>query len=281
MALRLRKKKDERSTSELQSVLQASELPTFPIVVIRTLEALRDPDSSAADVAAALSVDPGLTVELLKLVNSAGYSPSRPVTSVDQAVAVAGFGAIESMVLSVGVGRVMPRGEIEGMDHSRFWQAAGRRATTARAFAVELHPATISLSFTAGLLQDMAVPFLAANRPDYAPLLQAWNDEGEDLHALEQSAFGWNHATLGEALCIEWGLPESLAEAIGGHHDRDQARSPVAVQLASPLREIEMASVTEAIVARATEEFGLEADRVVAIIEQAEADAVEVANLFL
>ena len=145
MVLRLRKKKVDHRR-ELQAILGGLEIPTFPVWSCERIQTLREPESSAADVAAVLSTDPGLTVRLLKLVNSAGYSPSRPVNNVDQAVAVAGYGTVESLVLSVGVTSALPHRKIDGFDHGRFWRTASLRATLARKLAINQHPATAGLS---------------------------------------------------------------------------------------------------------------------------------------
>ena len=281
VSLKRRKKEAADPTAELRTVLGNAELPSFSAVVLGTLDALRNPDSSAADVASVLAADPGLTVRLLKLVNSAAFSPSRPVNSVDQAVAVAGFGAIESMVLSVGVSRALPSGPIAGFDHNRFWRAASRRATLARAFATELHPPTASLSFTAGLLQDLAVPLLASAREDYRPLLDEWHGGGADLHQLEQQTFDWTHCRVASWLCACWELPDSLEEAISGHHLGDGSGIPPGVLLAAPLREIAPASIRELVITRAAEYYGVDADRTVAILDRAESEAAAVARLFV
>ncbi|MGH1488811.1 MAG: HDOD domain-containing protein [Acidimicrobiales bacterium] len=280
LKLRRNSKKEPNPADELREVLGEAQVPTFPTPVIRSLEALRNPDSAAGDVAEALAMDPGLTVKLLRLVNSAGFSQARPVNSVDQAVAVAGFGAVESLVLSVGVNAVLPKTQVEGYDQANFWRAASRRATIARAFADELHPATSSLSFTAGLLQDMAIPLLAVARDDYAPLLVEWHNGGEDLHQLEVETFQWAHSDVAQWLCVEWDLPVALAEAIKGHHADDES-APPAVQLAAPFREEDRPDILDEVVTRANEEFGINSDRAVSMIEDAEAAAEDLSNLFV
>lgn len=283
MALKFRRNKSSDSGSALRSVLGPDvELPTFPSTVIKALETLREPDSSAMDVAAVVGTDPGLTVRLLKLVNSAGFSPARPVTGVDQAVAVAGFGAVESLVLSVGVSSALPKNEVEGFDQVRFWRAASRRATIARAFAGELHPVSASLCFTAGLLQDMALPLLALARPDYRPLLLEWHAGGQDLHELERSAFTWSHGQVAQWLSEQWELPEALVAAIGGHHGSlEENAVPPAVLLAAPFREVDLPDARESIVTVASSGYGMSADEVVDLLAEAEAEAIEVAQLFI
>jgi hypothetical protein len=50
--------------------------------------------------------------------------------------------------------------------------------------------------------------------------------------------------------------------------------------LAAPFREEERPDILDEVVGRANEEFGINADRAVTMIEDAEAAAEEVANLF-
>lgn len=276
--LRLRKNKHGKVEADLRSVLGHFELPTFPKVVLDTLDAIRHPHATAAAIAAPMSADPGLTVRLLSLVNSPAYGPSRPITSVEQAVAMAGVANVESIVLAVGVAVASPSQNVEGLDHDRYWRAAARRAAIARAFAQELHPQSAGLAFTAGLLQDMAIPFLAVARSDYRPLLTEWHGGGDDLHELEASEFGWTHGEVAKWLCAEWKLPEELSIAIAGHHDESAIPG---VRLAAPFRELDIADDRELVIAQATADYGMAADDVAHLISVAESDAVEVAQLLL
>ncbi len=282
MALRFRKKQDEASTDgPLDDIFGEVELPSFPGVILDALQTIRDPEVSAGEVARAIEADPGVTIRLLRLVNSAAFAPSRPVTTVSQAVAIAGLETVESMLLAVGVNVALPNVDVEGLDQKRFWRAAARRGSIARTFAAELHPATAGESFTAGLLQDMAVPLLAVNRHDYRPLLLEWHGGGEDLHSLEESSFGWTHDGVAAMLCAKWDLPPNLRDAIGGHHGSPDFDAPAAVELSAPFREVEVDGVREQVVTTAQERFGLAPDHTIELIERAERDAGDVAALFL
>ncbi len=276
--MRLRKKRSN-SEDNLAKVLDVSDLPSFPAVVVQTLELLRDPDSSASTIADSLSIDPGLTVKLLKLVNSAAFSPGRPINSVEHAVAIAGFGAVETLVLSVAVSRALPAGQSPGFDNSRYWRTASRRAALARTFAGELHPASTSLSFTGGLLQDMAVPLLAASRPDYGPVLERWHAGEGALHELEHEAFGWTHCKVGAWLCELWELPKALSDAVEGHHLAIEAEVPTSVRLAGLVREVDPPSSRDLILEQA-EGLGLDPARAAELIDRADEDSTELASLF-
>ena len=278
MALGFKKKRSD--AIDLRDVVGDTELASFPSVILEALSTIRRPDASAREVAGVLRADPGATLRLLKLVNSAVYAPVRPITTVDQAVAIAGLGAVESMLLAVGVNVALPKDSVEGLDQQRFWSAAARRGAIAKTFAHELHPATAGHCFTAALLEDMAVPLIAVSRADYRPLLVEWHGGGEDLHRLEASEFGWSHDRVGELLCSAWELPEDLARTIGGHHGNGDHEVPPAIELAAPFREVDNGEVIDLVVSTASDDHGLTPEHTLSLIDRAEDEAKHLALLF-
>ncbi len=280
-----RKNKDPRA--ELRGVLGEYELPTFSGVVMQTLEMLRDPSATPASIAAVLSADPGLSVRVLKTVNSAAYSLRHTIVSLDKAVALLGMSAVESLILSVAVSSALPSGATQGFEATRFWRASARRAATARALATRLHPATAAASFTAALLQDMAVPVLATERSaTYGPLLEHWHNSEDDLAALEQAEFGWNHPEVATWMCSEWTLPEEMGASVGAHHGvhNDGNRDldcPPAVALVSAIRETDDPKAMEQLVEAVRGECGLPADDIVELLELSFDSADDLAHLFV
>lgn len=254
-------KKDPKKA--LQGLLGEYSLPSFSSVVLDALEKLRDPEATPATIGETLSADPGLSVRLLSTVNSAAYALRREVRSVEHAIALLGIPTVESLVLSAAVSESIPSQAQPGYENRRFWRAATRRAATARALAGVLHPASASESFTAGLLQDMAVPFLATGLSrEYGPVLEAWHTGSESLADLEEQKFGWDHAEIGNWLGLSWNLPESLATAIGRHHrelsqNSEEPRCTPAVYLVSFIGETEENLGVEQLMETANEAYGL------------------------
>jgi HD-like signal output (HDOD) protein len=205
--------------AQLKKTLQGYELPSFPTVIIEILQKIRSPESSAADIAKSLSLDPALSVRLLSIANSAAFSPIKKIENLTQAIALVGFSQLESLVLSAGVARGMPKQECRWYDPEVFWLASAKRAMLAHDLARVMCPAKESECFTAAFLQDMALPFLACHRSDvYDPILKQWHLEGSDLAALEHDVVDWDHAEVATWICSEWGLPENIALAIKTHH---------------------------------------------------------------
>ena len=224
---------------QLRKVLGEFELPAFPAIAQEVLAVMREDDVPGAMIAECLGRDPGLSVSVLRTVNSAAFACHRRVDNLTQAVAMIGMSALESLVLSAAVSRTVPKPSAT-FDANRFWHACARRAVTARAIGRELHPATAAQSYTAALLQDMALPFLATQRADtYGPLLEHWRNSGGDLSTLERQLLDWDHAEVASWICDAWEFPETLAVAIAGHHGADIADAvvPDAVRLVSLIGE--------------------------------------------
>jgi len=276
-----RKKQDPRA--ELTKALGGAELPTFPAILMQVLESLRDEKASLSKIADLVSADPGLSVKVLRTVNCAAYGLRRRVDNIAHAVNLLGRGRLESIVLAMAVNDSMPSTPVPGFKPRRFWRAAARRASAAQALAEVLDPKSRAVSFTAALLQDMAVPLLAHNRGGYAPVLEQWRQDGGSLEDMERSEFGWDHAEVATWISAEWEFPEPLAAAIGGHHgaDEPELKSPAPVQLVALMGEEDDRRLDiEPMVETARDRFGAPPDRVVAAVELGLERYEDVARLF-
>ena len=164
----------------------------------------------------------------------------------------------------------------------QFWISAARRASLARVLANHLHPATQVESFSAGLLQDMALPVLITIKPkEYRVIMRRWKiEKGSWLNALEREILGYDHSTIGALMAEEWGLPEYLIIAISGHHDLDgESQVEPAIKLVSYIRGSDEEDATDIIVNLCIEEFGMEQDTTMEMINKAFEDAKELAKM--
>lgn len=277
-----RKKVDPRK--ELADALGGASLPSFPAIQMQVLQAIRKDVAPLSRVGDMVMQDPGLSTKVLSTVNCAGFGLKRRVDSVAHAASLLGAARLESVVLAVAVAECLPGRSSQGFQPRRFWRAAARRATTALALADLLHPASRSVAFTAGLLQDMAVPLLATHRSDqYGPLLEAWLADGGSLEALERSELGWDHAQVALWVSSAWSFPEGLGYAIGGHHGAEdpELQSPLPVRLVGLLGEAADDKLDlEPLVETARSTHDVSADRVVQAVRAGFENSAEVAALF-
>jgi HD-like signal output (HDOD) protein len=283
--LNIFKKKQIDPKEQMKAVLGEYQLQSFPVIVMNALEKVRDADASNPEISDLVATDPGLSVRLLTTVNSAAYALRHKVSNVDHAVSLMGRGELESVLISMAVHEVMPADNIPGFDAHRFWGAAARRAALARGLADLIDPSSRSESFTAALLQDMAIPILAQQRAeDYGPVLERWHANGADLATLEREAFGWDHATVAMWMCDDWGFPDRIAEAIGAHHgtDDNELVALPAVSLVSVLREQDDAtSGVEQLIENACENYNLPEEQVIELVDSSFAAAEDISRMFV
>jgi HD-like signal output (HDOD) protein len=264
-------KKKVDPKKKLQQILKGYTLPSFPAVVMQILQKIRSPYSSASDIAQSLSLDPGLSVKLLSIANSAAFSPTKKVENLTQAIALVGLSQLESLVLGVGVAKGIPKQTCQWHDPSEFWLTSARRAMLADELAKILCPAKESECFTAAFLQDMALPFLACHRSeDYAPVFKTWHLEGGDLARLERNVVEWDHAEVAAWICSEWELPENIALAINNHHNPeldDDDDTLIPVRLVSILRENEENNGLDEMIETADSAYNISAEKMESLIE--------------
>jgi HD-like signal output (HDOD) protein len=274
-----RKKVDPQQ--RLREVLGDEALPSFPAVVLNALQRVREPDCDLSEVANVVANDPGLSVQVLRTVNSAALALRHRVRSVHHAVSLLGRGELESILISIGVRATLPRESTRGYETARFWITSARRAAAASALAEMISPKTRSESFTASLLQDMAIPLLAHRQGgEYGVMLEDWHYGTRDLAVLERENFGWDHAEVGSWMCTEWKFPDQLGAAIRLHHGRETETLP-AVHLVAVLREVDDRLGVERLIERAHEQFGLNKDDTAGLVEASLQEAEEISSLFL
>lgn len=271
MGLLRRKRQDSASFDE---VFDGLELPSFPHVPSNALELLGDPDVDLREVADIIVADPGVTATILRRVNSVAFGARRSVDSVHQAVGLLSISEMEGMLISAGVRGVLPASSGNGHDPRRFWSAAARRAAIAGVMAARVLPSQRSQVFTAALLQDMAIPFLAAERQGYGQLIESWRDGRADLPTLEYDSFGSDHATLAAQMCAKWDFPPSLSEAIAAHHDHHfEVERPAIVQLVALLRDTDDLEDRDQLVDAAVETLQMPASAVRQLVQDGEQQA--------
>ena len=272
-----RKRSNDTSLDVIAGVLDGYELPSFSQVVVTALDELADPDVSLGNVAAILQNDPGLSVHLLRLANSASMGLRSSVDSLDRAVAMLGRNQIESILIGRAVtNSISPASPL--IDERRFWVTAATRAVVAAHLAAVLDPARRSEHFTAALLQDMALPVLADHVEGYDTVLAGWYDGTiEDLDRAETDAFGWDHGAVAAYMCQTWGFPENLVASVKTHHTADDA-SPA--HLAGGWHEVDEARGPRLLADRAAS-IGLSDEQITELLDHALSQVHEVAELFV
>lgn len=208
----------ERPGSLVQELLlELEQLPPARGTALGVVQLIDDPDSSAADVAAAVSVDPALTARMMRMANSAYYGLSGRIGSASFAVTVVGFQTVRSLAAMAAAG-VAADTDLP----PRFW-ARGAATASGSVLLARRTGADVSRAFCVGILHDLGTALLwRCNRERQAALL-ARATLTRPAHVLELQEYGATHAGLCADVLGSWSFPEELCLAIGRHHDPPSA----------------------------------------------------------
>ena len=187
---------------------------------------ISDPRFTAEDLGRVIGKDPGLSVRLLKLVNSSFYGFQARIDTIPRAITIVGVEDLQSLVLETAVIDKFSRIPCELVDMTEFWLRSVQCAVIAKLLAKESAVLHSERLFLAGLLHDLGSLVFYYELPDESReiLLTAVGDR-RLVGGLEQEIIGFTHADMGAELMRLWGLPESLCEAIACYLNPEVAQA--------------------------------------------------------
>lgn len=208
-----------------QLILQAQDLEPLPATATRLAKLVADPNAEMKEIVETLSLDPALTVKVLRVANSAASGATNEISTVDRAVIRLGTGAVLSMAVAAGV-RTRMLGAVEAYDISegRLWEHSVAAALAAESMIglpkLPVPPET----FTAALLHDVGKLVLGRFLDDEIQtfLRRAREEGGHTESDAEDEVLSVNHAELGGLIATYWKLPRSICLGIQYHHEPEE-----------------------------------------------------------
>ncbi len=279
------------SLIDIQDLVNENEpLASLPNTFYKLREVVDDQNFDFDDIAEIISIDPSLTLRLLKIINSAFYGYRGEIDTVTHALGVVGTEQLMQLVLATTViGQF--RG-IDVIDMESFWKHSVACGLSARAIHEARGEYDGERLFVAGLLHDIGRLVMCLKVPDQLKIVYDFAEKsGNRWHKAEAKYFGFDHGGVGGALLRAWHLPESLQEAVAHHHFPSSAQNfpleAATIHLADSIsHKIIFGSDNESekylLTKSAWDAVQLSEDsHLELIIEQAEAQFEEVSQIFL
>jgi putative nucleotidyltransferase with HDIG domain len=208
----------ERKTKLDKIRVFVDKMPSLSTTVSKVLEICSRTDTSPNDLNKVISLDPVLTGQVLKLINSAYYSLVNKVTSLTRAIIMLGLNTVKNLALSTAVIRCVGQAKkSKALPIKDFWAHSIAVGVMAKLLAVErgLPLAEREEYFVAGLLHDLGkIPF----GDEYSDVLAQANREQQPLVQLEKQCLEIDHEEIGEMIATKWKLNAVITDAICHHH---------------------------------------------------------------
>lgn len=201
-------------------------LAALPDVYSRIVDAINAPNTGVEALADIVSKDASISVQLLKLVNSAYFALPKKVDSISRAITLLGTRELLQLVLGITIVRQFRNMDEQLMSMEVFWKHAIRTGLFAQQLARRLGHDETEGFFVGGLLHDIGRLVLLVEIPEYyvRVLNSYYQSLDTNLYQVERQVLGYDHAQTGRLLAERWNLPLNLQQMIGWHHKPQGSR---------------------------------------------------------
>ncbi len=228
----------EEPDHRIEKILEAvnnSEISSIKSVVSGIIQLINDPRSTAKDLKDIIQVDPPLSAKILRISNSAFYSPQSKIDEIEKAVIWFGYNSVKELGLRQKTCEIFGNNDsIEGYRRSELWAFCVGVAMFAKLIYRREFRKRGEVIYAAGLLHKIGLiaeeQFL---RKAFTKILKVVNKKKVSLFDVEEKVYGFTHATLGEHIARNWLLPEDMIYSIGYHNKPYDAPKEYFMQVAT------------------------------------------------
>ncbi|MFV0436670.1 MAG: HDOD domain-containing protein [Desulfopila sp.] len=207
-------------------------MPSLSTTVGKVMEICSRTDASPNELNKVISLDPVLTGQVLKLVNSAYYSLVSKITSLTRAITMLGMNTVKNMALSTAIiSTVSGTRKSLALPATRFWTHSISAGVSAKLLANMRSVPIVEQEelFVAGLLHDLGkIPF----GDEYIEVLRHAKEHQLPLIEVERELMGIDHQQVGLMIAEKWKLNEVITTCISQHHNVHEVKGEVRTQVA-------------------------------------------------
>jgi putative nucleotidyltransferase with HDIG domain len=209
-------------------------LPPIPAVMVELIQAVGKDDADLQALGKIISKDPAMSVNVLKVANSAFYGLRGKVNTIEHAVMMLGTKEIASLCIACGAGKTLrPQANTPTLDLAVFWQHSVATGAIAKILCNQLNINTGNNVYLAGLIHDVGKIILdRMMHAVYDAIVALTYAESISVIEAEKRVIGESHDTAGGWLLEKWKLPPIFVEVANYHHSALQATSENRLEVA-------------------------------------------------
>lgn len=195
------------------------DVPMLPDVASRVLALSNDPDSDAAQLAKLIQGDQALAGHVMRIANSAAYTPNASMVSLQQAIARLGMGLISDIAIAASL-------------NAKLFKAPGFEARLANIWGHALYAGlwgkevariskrNVEAAFLCGLLHSIGRPAILQAASEFRTK-QNLVVTDEEILRLEEHF----HIAVGKVIVKKWEMPIIVQESVRYYQNYEKAQS--------------------------------------------------------
>lgn len=209
---------------ELITLLErCRDLPTPPGVAEQIISLSSNANSDIAVLTDIVSLDPALTVKMLRMANTPIYAQQGKVDCLKQAVMLFGWNGTLNLALSFSLVSNITPSTGDGLDYDFFWKRSIASAVACRHLGKVMGVNSRKEDlFLPGLLQDIGMLALDKAIPELYIGIRNQQHQHKNIKKLELEKLGIDHAHVGAWLLGRWNLPKRIIDLVAISHQEEK-----------------------------------------------------------
>ena len=201
------------------------DVPVLPDVANRVLVLTQDDESDAAQLANIIQSDPTLGGHVIRIANSAAYTPNSNIVSLQQAITRLGMVEISNIALATSLNSKLFKAPGYEQHIANIWQHSVVTGVWSKEIARKLRN-NVEAAFLCGLLHSIGKAVILQTISDFRSTKDSIMGD-YDLQKLFEEC----EAPVSAHVAKEWELPEIVGEAITYYKSFQEA--PTAAEVAA------------------------------------------------
>jgi len=219
---------------DLDKILQSDiKLPSCPQILPKLQSTLRNVDASIFDIIELIKVDAPLTMQIMKLANSAYFGAFAPCETIEDAIGRIGFSETFKIVSMAAAKQVLGGPlEIYRMGTGELLQISIVTALTMSCMAKARDANAADAAYTIGLLHPLGKAIINSYYIERGIRLYGRGIDEID-YGVERSILGFDNAQVAAGIMHKWKFSEEVIEAV--HYQFEPLKAPKQKKIASLL----------------------------------------------
>ncbi|NRA69877.1 MAG: HDOD domain-containing protein [Gammaproteobacteria bacterium] len=195
-------------------VTKANRLYTLPDICLQLNSLVNDGKSSAEEVSRLVSIDPALTIRVLKLANTAIYLRNKQVETITEAVQLIGTDELNNIAIMTSAALIFKGINSNKLSLDNYWYHSVITAITAKLLYKAKFGKAGGHMFVVGLLHNIGVLIILERLPYFSIDFDRTFGCNRLMHGHEKSKLGFSFAQLGAALIELWDISPLMSNTI-------------------------------------------------------------------
>ena len=266
-------------------LLNSDKLLALPEVAMRLQSLLQDEESSIADIAEVVSLDPVLTSKLLKLANSAFYNFAAKIDTIPRAINIIGSDAVYSLALANSTLETFNQVPSDVIDLESFWRQSVDCALIAKQLSRTVGNQNSERLFVTGLLHNVGELICVLELPEIAHQIANVASPSQRI-ARQKELLGFTYPQLTMEFMKLWRFPVEIYDVVGNinHPQKSQFVKEahlmaLAEKVASTLSDIPRSELSEIVTEEELTFLEISLDEIVNALDYANLEAINVLSI--